>query len=177
MHIIPLTTEHAEAYRRLMLHGYRHAEDAFTSTYEERVPMPLSWWHQRLGDEHGECRAFGALVDDEMVGAVALGFSERRKTRHKAYLIGLYVREAGRGKGAGRGLVAAVLDAARQRGGIRVVTLTVTEGNTPAIALYQAMGFETFGVEPMAMRSGDGFIAKLHMWRDLGRDTGGAPGA
>jgi ribosomal protein S18 acetylase RimI-like enzyme len=48
-----------------------------------------------------------------------------------------------------------------------VVTLTVTEGNEHAIALYESLGFKRFGVEPLAIAVQDGFKAKVHMWREI----------
>jgi RimJ/RimL family protein N-acetyltransferase len=59
----------------------------------------------------------------------------------------------GAAKGLGRQLVDLALSQARQRPGVEVVTLTVTEGNDPAIALYEAAGFRNFGIEPMAIRT------------------------
>ncbi|MNY83742.1 hypothetical protein D3C86_2267210 [compost metagenome] len=47
------------------------------------------------------------------------------------------------------------------------MTLTVTEGNASAIALYESLGFKTFGVEPMAIATPEGFKAKVHMWVEL----------
>ena len=54
--------------------------------------------------------------------------------------------------------------AAKRRPGIQVVTLTVTEGNAPAIRLYESFGFKAFGVEPMAIAMPGGFKSKVHMW-------------
>jgi ribosomal protein S18 acetylase RimI-like enzyme len=167
MTITPLTAEHAAQYRDLMLHGYEHAPDAFTSTPEERAAMPLSWWAQRIADPTGLGIAFGAMDGERLVGTVALEFSSKPKTRHKAHLIGMYVLESRRGHGLGRQLVAAALEHAANRPGIALVTLTVSEGNAPALALYEAARFQTFGVEPKAIRTSAGYLAKVHMWKEF----------
>ena len=39
--------------------------------------------------------------------------------------------------------------------------------NRPAVALYESCGFQTFGVEPMAIATPQGLLAKVHMWRRL----------
>ena len=52
-----------------------------------------------------------------------------------------------------------------------MVTLTVTEGNAPAIGLYTACGFQAFGVEPMAIATPAGFLGKVHMWHRLPTHT------
>ena len=157
----------APSYRALMLHAYEAAADAFTSTPQERAAEPLSWWVARLADPQGLSHAFGAFLGDELLGTVTLEFSAKPKTRHKAHLIGMFVAQAARGQGAGRALLQAAMRLAGDRPGVRVVTLTVTEGNAPAIALYEAFGFERFGLEPMAIATPQGFKAKVHMWRDM----------
>jgi len=167
VHFLPLGREHAAQYRALMLHGYEHEPDAFTATPEERAGLPLSWWEQRVDDPRHCNMTFGAFGNGELVGCVGLEFSSRPKTRHKAHLIGMYVMEAWRGKGLGRQLVELALGYAKRHPGIEVVTLTVTEGNAAAIALYEGAGFRSFGVEPMAIRTQAGFKSKVHMWRQL----------
>lgn len=107
--------------------------------------------------------AYGAFHNDELVGTVTIEFSAKPKTRHKAHVIGMFVHETARGLGAGRALLDAALGAARSRPGVLVVTLTVTEGNVPAIALYESRGFSTFGIEPMAIATPGGFRSKVHM--------------
>ncbi|WP_342117918.1 GNAT family N-acetyltransferase [Pseudoduganella sp. OTU4001] len=162
-----LNQEHAAQYRALMLYGYDQEPDAFTAAADERAALPLSWWEQRIAAPSQDSFGFGAFGDGQLVGGVALEFSRRPKTSHKALLVGMYMHDAWRGKGLARQLVELALDHARQRPGVEVVTLTVTEGNAAAIALYEAAGFRSFGVEPMAMRTADGFKAKIHMWRPL----------
>lgn len=150
-----------------MLHAYAAAPDAFTSTAEERAGEPHAWWLSRVEDPKGLSQAFGAEVDAELVGTVTIEYSAKPKTRHKALLIGMFVRESGRGRGVGKALVQAALAAASARSGILVVTLTVTDGNEPAIKLYESAGFESFGIEPMAIATPSGFRAKRHMWLQL----------
>jgi ribosomal protein S18 acetylase RimI-like enzyme len=167
MRIAVLAAGDARPYRALMLHAYEHAADAFTSTVEERAGEPESWWVGRIDDPTGMSVAFGAFEGTELVGAVALAFSAKPKTKHKASLIGMYVMPQWRGSGAARALLQAAIGRCRSRGGIRVVQLTVTEGNEPAVALYRSAGFRPFGTEPMAVRTPAGFRSKVHMWLDL----------
>jgi len=167
MHVSKLNIADASRYRALMLHAYAAAADAFTSTPEERAAEPLSWWEARIADPKGFSQAFGAFEQDELIGTVTVEFSAKPKTRHRALLIGMFVNEFSRGLGAGKALLQAALASAAARDGVRVVNLTVTEGNAAAIRLYESVGFTTFGTEPMAIATPTGFKSKVHMWLNL----------
>lgn len=167
MHIAPLAAEHIAAYRRLMLHAYEQAADAFTSTVEERSALPDSWWLKRMADPDGAGIAFGAFLDGELAGTVALEFSSKTKTKHKVHVVGMFVLETCRGRGIGKALIQAAIEYACSRHDLRLMTLTLTQGNEFALGLYEACGFKQFGVEPMAILTPAGYKAKVHMWRDL----------
>ena len=158
----------AAAYRALMLEAYASTPEAFTSSVAEREPLPLDWWSARIAatpDAHE--RVVGAFVDAQLAGVAGLAFEQRERTRHKAILFGLYVRPAARRAGVARALVQAVLGEARRSPLTRVVQLTVTASNEAAVRLYAGCGFVPFGTEPLAVRFGDGFITKTHMWCDV----------
>ena len=167
MTIVVLASAHAAPYKALMLHAYEHAADAFTSTPEERAREPDEWWIRRIAHPEGISVAFGDFDGESLVGTVALEFSAKPKTRHKALVVGMYVLPACRGKGTARALMQAAIRHCSERGGIRAVQLDVTEGNTPAVTLYESLGFEVFGVEPMAVLTPTGFRSKVHMWLSL----------
>lgn len=163
-----LTAADGPAYRDLMLHAYATAPDAFTSTAEERAQETLAWWLRRIDDPAGLGVGFGAFrADGVLAGAVALEYSAKPKTRHRAHLIGMFVRESARGSGVGAALVRAALDHARDVTQAQTVTLTVTLGNAAAIGLYRRAGFVEWGVEPKAILTPEGFRAKVHMTCDL----------
>jgi ribosomal protein S18 acetylase RimI-like enzyme len=164
MHVVRLQSSDAAQYRALMLEAYEQAADAFTTTAAERAAEPDSFWVKRIADPTGIGVALGAFSGQNLVGTVALEFTAKPKTRHKAHLIGMYVTPAARRTGAGRALVEAAVEFAKRRGGILLVTLTVTEGNDPAITLYQSVGFQSFGVEPLAILTPSGYQGKVHMW-------------
>lgn len=159
---------HAPAYRALMLEAYELHPDAFTSSVEERAALPLSWWEDRLsqGPKPSEL-VLGAFKDSQLVGVTGLSFESREKARHKATLFGMYVPSAARGFGLGTGLVQAALAEAKARQGVKVVQLTVTHGNRAAQSLYEKCGFVQFGLEPSAVRVGELFVSKVHMWCNI----------
>ncbi|MBO9515064.1 MAG: GNAT family N-acetyltransferase [Variovorax sp.] len=166
MTIRRLAPADATAYRALMLAAYARHPDAFTSTPAERAALPLSWWEQRLDPSpRAEQVVFGAFDGDTLEGAAGLLFQSREKARHKADLFGMYVAPSARGAGTGRQLVQALLHEAAGREGVKIVQLTVTEGNTAARTLYERCGFEPFGVEPYAVVVGTAYLSKVHMWR------------
>ncbi|MEP7281991.1 MAG: GNAT family N-acetyltransferase [Rubrivivax sp.] len=166
-----LRADDAPAYRALMLEAYASHPDAFTSTVDERAPLPLAWWAARLsGSAPAPETVWGAFdpTTGALVGAAGLRFETRPRLAHKCTLFGMFVRTAARGQGAGRQLVDALLRAAAERSGVRLVQLTVSEGNAGALALYRRCGFEPIGREPAANLCGDRWVTKLHLWHTLG---------
>jgi GNAT superfamily N-acetyltransferase len=99
MHFAALSASDAGSYKALMLHGYEHAADAFTSTPEERAKEPDEWWVARLDNPGNLTVAFGAFDERDLVGTVAVEFSAKPKTRHKALVVAMYVLPQYRSKG------------------------------------------------------------------------------
>ena len=162
-----LDPSYAKDYRSLLLEAYASSPDAFTSTPDERALEPESWWMKRLDVHLGESLVIGAFAKGALVGTVALEFSARTKTRHKAQVMAMYVQAASRGQGIARRLLECLMWHAQNRPFLKVLTLTVTQGNLPAESLYGSFGFKVFGVEPMAIASGGEFLAKVHMFREI----------
>jgi len=159
----------AAAYRVLMLEAYGLHPDAFTSSVAERAALPLSWWVARLDESPVAGQVvLGAFEGDRLVGAAGIEFERREKARHKASLFGMYVAAEARQGGFGRKLVDAALALAAARDGVRLVQLTVTEGNLAAQSLYERCGFEAFGIEPFAVALENRYVSKVHMWRAIG---------
>jgi len=176
MTIQRLTPRFAGQYREVMLEAYERHPEAFTSSASERAALPLTWWEARLEEtpRPGEV-IFGALESQALVGVVGLAFENREKARHKATLIGMYVRKRSRGHGLGGQLVTAALAYLATQPDIKLVQLTVTDGNTAAQALYERFGFAPFGIEPMAIAVAGGYVSKVHMWRRLDIPLTGVP--
>jgi RimJ/RimL family protein N-acetyltransferase len=88
-----------------------------------------------------------AEIDGALAGYIALGSATPlASNRHVVYVRGLAVAPAHRGRGVGRALVEAAVDAAREHGARRI-TLRVLAPNAPARALYDACGFIVEGVQ------------------------------
>jgi ribosomal protein S18 acetylase RimI-like enzyme len=148
-----------------MLEAYAAHPEAFTSSVGERAALPLSWWQARLSpDASSHELVLGVLDGKVLKGAAGLSFDAREKARHKATLFGMYVATPQQRQGLGRALVLAALAMARQRPGVQLVQLTVTDGNHAAQALYERCGFLPFGLEPYAVAVGQHYVSKLHMW-------------
>lgn len=168
MDIRRLTAADAAIYRALMLEGYDLHPEAFTASVAEREPFPVTWWEGRVKDgDDAEEIVVGAFEEGQLVGVAGLRFAQRPKTLHKSHLYGMYVPASHTRRGIGQSLVEAVLDEARSRKGIRVVQLSVTEGNREAESLYARCGFIPYGVEPMAISVDGGYASKVYMWLDL----------
>ena len=93
----------------------------------------------RLHDDCEPIFALGVFHDGQLIGIVHYLFHRTTWTiADYCYLQDLYVSEAARGLGAGRALIEAVEQAARQKGASRVYWLT-KEDNHTARALYDKL--------------------------------------
>jgi RimJ/RimL family protein N-acetyltransferase len=165
MQIRRLEPADAERYRALRLRGLRDHPDAFTSSFEEESRRPLADTEHRLS---GTARAsmWGAFEGDQLAGVFGFEREARLKNSHKATLIGMFVAPEFAGRGVGHVLVNAVMQGAREAG-IALLVLTVTQGNERARALYARAGFQTFGIEPDAIRVAGASFGKEHMFFHL----------
>jgi ribosomal protein S18 acetylase RimI-like enzyme len=112
-----------------------------------------------LGDRSPSASSVAASVErlvadadtEYLLGALAAGQPPcgvcQLRYRHSiwtatpdCWLEDLYVEDAGRRSGVGRALVEAAIERARARGAARI-ELDTNEENTPAIALYESLGF------------------------------------
>jgi ribosomal protein S18 acetylase RimI-like enzyme len=127
--------------RDLRLRALRDAPMAFGSTLaREEAYEPEQWERWAADAARGERQAVfiaepgsglaSGVIDDEDPGL--------------AHLYAMWVAPDGRGTGAGRALVDAVIAWAAERGARRLTT-SVTEGNAGAAALYEHAGFADTG--------------------------------
>ena len=140
----------AAAFQALRLAGLREAPSAFTASPEEEEHLPLTVVAGRLAGSEVQ-RVFGAFAGAELVGIVTTCRETRRKTRHRAVLQGVYVKASHRGLGVARALLSTALDHLDRSPGVQTILLAVTVGNQPALALYEALGFRSYGTAPAAL--------------------------
>jgi ribosomal protein S18 acetylase RimI-like enzyme len=89
------------------------------------------------------------------------------KVSHKAFIWGVFVDPAHRGKGIAQDLLNAAAGHAAQEWGCVQLTLCVNAENVAAKNLYTSLGFVVFGVEPRAIRVDGRFYDEEYMVKGL----------
>jgi ribosomal protein S18 acetylase RimI-like enzyme len=158
----------ADAYVRLRGEALTRAPFAFAASPADDRALSVAFLRDALANPTQAI--FGAFVPG-IVGVAGIYRELAEKTSHKAHLWGVYVCEEHRGRRLGRGLVEAALGFARTLEGVSQVQLGVSEPATAARALYAELGFQTWGLEPDALRIGSERIAEEHMVLVLARGT------
>jgi GNAT superfamily N-acetyltransferase len=156
MQLRPLCRSDAPDFQRLRLAALQEAPEAFGSTYEEDVLLPLDVVADRIAEVTVPPRrvVFGAFDGDALVGFIGCMQEPKLKSRHKAIVWGTYVEPAARGRGVGRALLSQLITYVSQWEHVQRITLTVVERAHAARALYRAAGFELFGRELDGLRQG-----------------------
>jgi ribosomal protein S18 acetylase RimI-like enzyme len=159
--IRPLCPSDAAAYRQLRLQAIADAPTAVWPTHAEEAGRTAEEIAGRIARTESQV-VFGAFVGARLVGIAGLRREPLAQTRHKAVLWGVFVSPERRREGFARRLLGHVLGFAREWGVLQV-HLCVNADNDRARALYGALGFEPFGLEPRAMRVGDRYFDEAHM--------------
>ena len=125
---------------------------------------------------HGDAALVIALAGAELIG---LGYWRRyRRPTHRPHadLEKIAVDAPAQGDGVGRGLMTALIEAARVVC-VEVLTLDLRADNTRAIALYESLGFRRYGALERFVAVGDRRYDKLFFALDLRGDGRAAQGA
>jgi ribosomal protein S18 acetylase RimI-like enzyme len=140
-----LVTADAALYRELRLEGLRIAPTAFGSSFEAESQGDLAAFEGHITGSY----IAGAWLAGTLVGVTGFFRLAGTKVAHRGNIWGVYVRPDARGRGIARALMTDIIAFARQE--VRQVHLSVVTENVPAIALYEHLGFTTYGTEPRSL--------------------------
>ncbi|HMC32176.1 MAG TPA: GNAT family N-acetyltransferase [Candidatus Angelobacter sp.] len=163
MDIRLLTAADAEAWWHLRLEMLRTDPASFADSAQEHERTSMEMAQKRLGaSEPASNFVLGLFEDGDLAGTAGFFRRQHIKECHKGHVWGVYVRPGSRGKGAGRALMREVILRARKIDGLEQITL-VASAHLPARKLYQAMGFESYGVEPRSLKLGAEYVDDVLM--------------
>jgi len=104
-----------------------------------------------------------AVSNDKPIDMIVLVFDDKIKTKHVAYLFGVYVKEECRGHGVGKKLLEGALKTIEENGNISKIKLAVNPEQIAAVKLYEKYGFEVVGRLKKEHKVDDKFYDELVM--------------
>jgi len=157
-------------FQSLRLRGLQETPDAFGATYDEFMHEAPSTIIERTRPRTSFPESFvlGAFdSDNSLVGVVGCYRESRKKSRHKAWVWGMYVAPEVRGQGIGKQLMQALLVRCTTITGLEQIHLGVVTTNVAARHLYETLGFHSCGIEPHALKDGERYMDEEFMLLSL----------
>jgi RimJ/RimL family protein N-acetyltransferase len=136
---------------------------SFVESPEELRAMSVEEFATRLRADHAENFIVGAFEQRTAVGMVGCYQEVPLKRRHKAWIWGVFVKPAERGRGIARSVMQAVIARAKAIDDLDMVMLTVAVDQPAPRKLYESLGFRSFGVEPKGIKIGNQAHDEEHM--------------
>ena len=165
MEIRLLTADDAESWWQLRLDALRNDPASFSDSAGEHLTTTVETARERLrASDPARNFVLGVFEDGKLTATAGFYRYSHLKELHKGHIWGVYVRPESRGKGFARGLMQEIIRRARALDGLEQILL-VASAHLPARKLYEALGFEAYGVEPRSLK-----IAK----EKIGTETAGA---
>jgi ribosomal protein S18 acetylase RimI-like enzyme len=136
---------------------------SFVDSPEELHAISVEEFATRLRANHAENFIVGAFEQQTAVGMVGCYQEVPLKRRHKAWIWGVFVKPAARGRGIARSLMQAAIERAKAINGLDMVMLTVSVDQPAPRKLYESLGFRPIGVEPKGIKIGNQAHDEEHM--------------
>ncbi|MFH1180757.1 MAG: GNAT family N-acetyltransferase [Candidatus Bathyarchaeota archaeon] len=127
---------------------------SFSDATLEYLPIPITrerveGWFKNI--DYSKALPILGFVEAEngtkMITSASLSFQQQEVFKHRA-TFGISIRDDYQNKGLGKILTQYMLDIAKERG-MKKVELTVVTQNERAIHVYEKMGFEKEGLDPI----------------------------
>lgn len=156
----------ATRFRDLRLEALQDSPTAFTADYQKNLNQPPKFWEDLLTMQPDESTIFIAEHEGQLIGMTGIARGGSPKTRHGAWIWGVYVTSTWRGLHIGEEIIQSCFAWAKQRE-IVLAKLGVTAVNKSAIRCYERCGFKTYGTEPRAVLYEGKFYDEYLMYRSL----------
>lgn len=162
MEIRPLTEKDAARYWSLRFESLQAEPFAFGKAAEEHQATTVEATAARFREMLPDF-TLGAFDGDALIGMATFICEKGRKERHKGHIYGVYVAPSHRRRGIGRQLIDALLKKASGDPSLEQILLAVSSRQANARRLYRSFGFETFGIEPRALKIANEYVDEEHM--------------
>ncbi|WP_394121712.1 GNAT family N-acetyltransferase [Planococcus donghaensis] len=156
MEIRKLNVTDAPAYYDLRIEALRDSPDSFATRLEDAIRRPVEKTAENLALDNAV--TYGAFTDGALCGNVTLVRNRTPKLDHRASVVAVYVTPGQRGNGIAWRLMQELLRFAENWEGLERLDLMVASENQPAIALYEGLGFEKYGIEIKSMKTSEKYI-------------------
>jgi ribosomal protein S18 acetylase RimI-like enzyme len=158
----------AQAYATLRCEALTQNPEAFSSDPQTDGLCTSLGVVERLANP--DALMLVACDGAQLVGMATLIREKKPKLRHRADIVGVYVRPPHRGRGVAWRMMQDLEARARLLDGLLVLNLAVTRTQVQAVRLYQSLGYHAWGIEPMGIRIDDRCMEGVFMQKRLVRD-------
>lgn len=147
-----------QSFKDLRLKALQTDPSAFGASYEKEKDRTQAEWEERLTREDYDY--FGHYFENRLVSMTAL----KRNSKENYVINAVYTDPDHRGKGLLKEILEKIIEVAKLKEGLEV-SLIVNTKNTPAIALYKKLGFETTETENLTW--GDGIKSDAYHMKKI----------
>ena len=140
----------ASNFRELRLEALQNSPVAFSADYQKNLNHPAKYWEDLLSPHPDESTMFLGENEGKLIAMTGVMRGSSPKTRHSAWVWGVYVTPQWRGLHIAEEIIHSCIDWAKARE-VALVKLGVAAVNQPAIRCYERCGFQVYGTEPRAV--------------------------
>jgi GNAT superfamily N-acetyltransferase len=143
---------------------------SFVDSPEELRAITVQEFAARLRADTADNFIVGAFEQGAAIGMVGCYQEVPLKRRHKAWIWGVFVTPAARGRGIARKLMLAAIARAKTIPGLEIILLTISVDQPVPRRLYESLGFRSIGIEPKGLKIGDQYLDEEHMVLEFAKE-------